>query len=732
MSTIYSIALPVPLFKTFDYLSENTELRPGQRVLVPFGHRKLVGLIWEKKNHSHLPKQRLKHIDTIIDPKPIIAAQWCYYCQWLSQYYHHPLGEVCFTVLPNLLRKTTPASYQTETCYQLSEQGIVAKKNDLNRAPKQRQTLQQLQSLETDLITPAQLQALQLDRTLLKPLIRKNLLQEIQQSLSPAHLPSSNQLQPALTLNDEQHQAITAISEKLQQFDVFLLEGITGSGKTEVYLQAIAKVIAAKQQALVLVPEISLTPQTIARFTKRFGERCVAIHSGLSDRERLNAWLNAKAGLIDIIIGTRSAAFTPFKDLGMVIIDEEHDLSFKQQDGLRYSARDFAIFRAQREKLPIILGSATPSLETLHNALIKKYQYLKLTKRTQQATLPNFIIADTRQLHLKAGLTPLLIAKIQQHLNNNKQVLLFLNRRGFSPVLMCHDCGWIDQCQRCQINFTYHQKKQRLICHHCDSQHQLPRFCPDCSSEQLIPVGVGTERIEDSLPELFPNVEIIRVDRDSTRKKGELNKLLDRIHQGGPKILIGTQMLAKGHHFPNVTLVGILNSDQGFFSSDFRAIERTGQLITQVSGRAGRSNVQGEVVIQTAQPDNPFLISLLQKGYHSFATQLLDERKACSLPPYSFFALLRSEAPRAGAAFNFLEVTKKFCQNKTDLSVEIFGPCEAPMAKRAGLFRQQLLFKASNRKQINQLLQQVMQQISQSKLARQVRWSIDVDPQELY
>lgn len=730
MSTIYSIALPVPLFKTFDYLSKEANLQAGQRVLVSFGRRKLVGMVWERKAQSDLPQSKLKTIESQLDTEIVMDDRLRSYCQWLSQYYHHPLGEVCFTMLPNLLRKTTAASLQTETCYQLTSQGLEAVEINFKRAPKQWQTLQQLQRFKDQLITVEQLKTIEIEREHLRPLIKKMLLKTVQQAATPRK--ETDHLEQAPTLNQQQNVAVTAINQTQGSFAPFLLEGITGSGKTEVYLQAIDKVIAAKQQALVLVPEISLTPQTISRFTRRFGNRCVALHSGLSDRERLNAWLNAKAGQVDIVIGTRSAIFTPFERLGIIIIDEEHDLSFKQQEGLRYSARDFAILRAQREQLPIVLGSATPSLESLHNAIENKYHHLKLTQRAREATLPHYLTADYTQASSQHGLTPLLIQKMQQHLEQNKQVLLFLNRRGFSPVLMCHECGWIDRCERCQINFTYHQNKRRLICHHCDSQHPIPSYCPDCTSEQLIPVGVGTERIEEVLPELFPNTEIIRVDRDSTRKKGELHRLLDKIHEGGAKILIGTQMLAKGHHFPEVTLVGILNCDYGFFSSDFRAIERTGQLITQVAGRAGRDNVQGEVVIQTAQPNNPLLIILLKEGYHAFAEQLLEERSVCGLPPYHFFALLRAEANRNDHAQQFLQSIKQLCQPHAQSAVAVLGPCEAPMAKRAGLFRQQLLLKAHSRKQMNHLLQRLTFHASESKLARQVRWSIDVDPQEFY
>ncbi len=531
-----------------------------------------------------------------------------------------------------------------------------------------------------------------------------------------------------LVLNNEQQTAVTAITHAKNTYQTFLLDGVTGSGKTEVYLQAIEKFLANEKQILVLVPEIGLTPQTIQRFTERFNVPVVALHSGLTERERLNAWLNAKNNTAKIVIGTRSAVFTPFENLGLIIVDEEHDLSFKQQEGFRYHARDIAIMRAHFNNIPIVLGSATPSLESLHNATQNRYHTLRLQERAGGAKLPGFEVLDIRKKDLDEGLSPVLLARMKEHLDRGEQVMLFLNRRGFSPVLMCHGCGWIAECKRCDSRMTYHHFSKRLHCHKCNAERPVFKECQHCKATELHPVGLGTERLEAAIEKYFPNFSIARLDRDTTQRKGSMETLLNDIHSGQHSILIGTQMLAKGHHFPNVTLVAIVDVDGGFFSTDFRALERTGQLILQVAGRAGRMEKLGTVIIQTRQPEHPLLHILLKEGYSSFAKMILQEREEALLPPYSFFALFRAEAHQLTKAMEFLQSLKN--QNPAS-ALQLSGPYPAPMAKRAGYHRCHLILQSNQRKSLREFLQKVLSTMEKNSGKQKVRWSLDVDPVEL-
>ncbi len=532
-----------------------------------------------------------------------------------------------------------------------------------------------------------------------------------------------------LILNNAQKQAIEAIQMALDRFQVFLLEGVTGSGKTEVYLQVIQSFLNHNQSILVLVPEIGLTPQTIQRFYARFSVPLVLLHSGLTERARLNGWIAAKSGHAKIIIGTRSAIFTPCQNLGLIIIDEEHDLSFKQQEGFRYHARDIAIMRAHFNKIPIILGTATPSLETLHKANINKFQKLCLPMRAGKASLPEFNIIDIRNQTLDQGLSQSLLKEITIHLARNEQVMLFLNRRGFAPVLMCHACGYVAICKRCDKRMTYHHQLERLHCHHCDAQKKVPKQCEACR-EILHFLGMGTERLEMVLAKYFPAHSIVRIDRDNTKQKGSIEKLLAQIQSGEHQILIGTQMLAKGHHFPNVTLVGIVDMDGGLFSHDFRGLERMAQLLLQVSGRAGRMEKPGKVFIQTHHPDHPLLQQLFSGSYQQFADSLLCERKESGLPPFAYLALFRAEAYQMQHASDFLNQVKNLMQPCA--SLHILGPIPAPMPRRAGRYRMQLLLQAEERKTLQKLLTDTMPLIEKIKSKSRVRWSLDVDPLEMF
>lgn len=530
-----------------------------------------------------------------------------------------------------------------------------------------------------------------------------------------------------LTLNSEQERALTKICEKRNAFNVYLLDGVTGSGKTEVYLQAIATMLASGKQCLVLVPEISLTPQTIARFRERFNVPIAALHSNLSDGDRMAAWLQAKAGDVKIVIGTRSAIFTPFANLGLIIVDEEHDQSFKQQDRFRYNARDLAVMRANKNSIPVVLGSATPSLESLLNVRRGRYQLLPLPTRAGGACLPEFKMLDIRQAKLQEGFSEALLHAMSEQLALGNQVMLFLNRRGFAPVLYCHECGWIAECKRCDARLVYHRKPLELRCHHCDARMMIPKKCGACDNKQLEAVGLGTQRVEEILQLQFPDVPVIRVDRDSTRKKDALPDLLAQIHENKPAILLGTQMLAKGHHFPQVTLVGMIDADNGLFSADFRAAEQMGQLLLQVAGRAGRAEKKGVVMIQTRCPDHIYLQTLIHEGYAAFAELLMREREQFILPPYSYYAVFRAEAHSEKSAANFLETIRDLSGLLSN-SISMLGPIPDVISKKKGLFGQHLIVRAEKRAGLQHAIATLLNKLEERKESRTVKWVLDVDP----
>lgn len=527
-------------------------------------------------------------------------------------------------------------------------------------------------------------------------------------------------------LNDDQGRAVECILASLGRFQAFLLDGVTGSGKTEVYLRVIEACLAKQQQVLVLVPEISLTPQTVDRFRARFQMPVFAMHSGLSDQARLRVWLAASSGEASIVIGTRSAVFTPFKQLGLIVVDEEHDASFKQHDRFRYHARDVAVMRAHQTNIPIVLGSATPSLESYFNVARERYFHLILSARAGSAVLPETRVIDVRNQWLDDGLSPSLKTAMGDVLAAGHQVMLFLNRRGFSPVFYCESCGWMAVCDRCDARMVYHRSPERLHCHHCDARRALPATCGECHANTVKPIGLGTQRLEESLKVHFPSVPVIRVDRDSTRKKGAMEALLKEVHAHPSAILLGTQMLAKGHHFPNVTLVGVVDADSGLFSSDFRSAENMAQLLMQVAGRAGRAEKPGSVLIQTRYPDSPYLTQLLELGYRAFAFQLLSEREAASLPPYAYLASLKAEAHAEKTVVQFLEKIKAAASGLTD--VFVLGPLPLGLTKRKGLHGLQLVLKAKQRGRLHAYLEGLITQLQDDKSSARVKWSLDVDP----
>lgn len=537
---------------------------------------------------------------------------------------------------------------------------------------------------------------------------------------------------PPIVCNPAQQHAIDHVAATWGQFGVFLLDGVTGSGKTEVYMQLIQTVLDKGQQVLVLVPEITLTPQLQARFESRFNTFIAISHSKLTDMQRKNAWLLMQSGACSLLLGTRSALFTPMPRLGLIILDEEHDSSFKQQEGFRFSARDVAIMRGKFAQTPVLLGSATPSLESLYNIRQARYHHLPLPERAGSALPPIVEIIDIRQQKLNEGLSPILLNEMRLTLNKDEQVLLFLNRRGFAPTLICNDCGWVARCVHCDANLVIHRHKSLLRCHHCGTEHRLIQTCPACQTHNLVSVGLGTERIESVLGTLFADKTVIRLDRDSTSHKGALERYLTQIHAGDAHIILGTQLLAKGHHFPNVTLVAILDVDSGLFSTDFHSGEKLAQLIVQVSGRAGREQKQGKVILQTRQPEHPLLVELLRDGYSKFAALALQERERAKLPPFSYQALLRAHSASEVLPENFLQSVAALAKTLNASNVQILGPIPAPMARRAGQYRYQLLFQHDNRNGLHHLLRQLVPKISGLNVGQKVRWSIDVDPVDLY
>lgn len=535
-----------------------------------------------------------------------------------------------------------------------------------------------------------------------------------------------------LTLNDEQQLALNEINAAQNTFQPFLLEGITGSGKTEIYLRAAQKVFDVGDQALILVPEISLTPQTEQRFIAKFGQAVICYHSRMTPKERFTAWLKVRLGLASIVIGTRSSIFLPFTKLGLIVVDEEHDASFKQQEGFRYSARDMAVLRAKLSACPIVLGSATPAFESLFNAQMGKYRHLILSMRATNVQLPTITHFDTRHKKLEGGLSAQLIARIEQHLKQNGQVLLFINRRGFAPTYLCYSCSWMAECPRCDARLTYHQRQNALICHHCTYQTSAMQQCPKCETDDLHPVGQGTEQLEAVLAKRFTDIPIARIDSDATRKKGSLEELLHKAHHKEIPLLIGTQMLAKGHHFPHLSLVAIVDADGGLFSVDFRAVERMAQLLIQVAGRAGRVHQAGEVIIQTCFPDHPLLKQIRHQNYQPLAESLLAERAACQLPPFAHFALVRAHSSQPQLPLQLLsEIQQSLCKLAI-AEVQILGPVPAPMHRKKGNYRYQLLIQAKDRKPLHHVLSYSTILLEKSTLAKRLRWSLDVDPLEMF
>lgn len=722
--TVCKITIPHTNRDCFDYLGGNVKPVPGARVLVPFKKQTRLGVVVGEGAAEH-NNITLKSITELIDSEALITPPIMALCHWISSYYQSPLSEVIPLALPKKLREGHAAVLPPTDYYQLNIPLDQAKALVGKRAVKLQALLEFLGS-RTEAVTKKTLTEAGFNKSQLDALINLQAINLIQLITWP-RCNGQNNSKPLL-LNEEQNEAVTTINSQLNSYHCFLLQGITGSGKTEVYLQVIAEVLAQNRQVLILVPEIGLTPQLLQRFSSRFDLPMAVIHSGLNESERAHAWLAAKQNLVKLVIGTRAAIFTPLPSLGLIVIDEEHDASLKQMDGVRYYARDCALMRAWQANIPVILGTATPSLESLHNCNLQKYTRIRLTQKALNSTPLQYQLLDLRNHGLQEGLAMPTLKTIREHLNHGNQVLVFINRRGFAPVLICHACGFMADCRACDSHLTMHRQSRRLICHHCGLAQAIPSVCKQCQGRELIPVGTGTQRIFEYLKQEFPDINVLRIDRDEVQKKESLNHYLESIHKGEVQLIVGTQMLAKGHHFPKLTLVVVVDADNGFYNQDFRAIEQLGQLLTQVAGRAGRAERPGQVLIQTHLPHHPLLNILIQQGYDAFSKELLQAREEAALPPYYFLAMIRAQDRQNSKIVSTLQTMKQFLRT---FSIEVLGPAPAPLARKANQYRMQLLLKSASRKQLQSALTALRTWIDNNKQAPGVRWNIDVDPQDL-
>lgn len=721
MSLRVRVGVPVPLPRLFDYACNDPEqaaaLKPGVRVLIEFGRRKLVAMVIATEVGA---LEGLKPILSVLDTEALAdPALWAVFPR-VARYYLAPLGETLATVLPVGLRRSTPMVQAERLIYTLSAAGI-AKGAPLRGAARQR-LWEKLQSAPASQSELAQIHARW--RPVIDTWIEGGWVDAL--PISPYAPPPI--LAPAPALSEEQTAVLATIGAAVERFSVFVLDGVTGSGKTEVYLRLIADTLARGQQALLLVPEIGLTPQLVARVRERLPGRVAAMHSELSEGERVEAFVAAARGEVDVVIGTRSAVWTPLPRLGLVLVDEEHDASYKQQDGIRYHARDVALLRAQGVGAAVVLGSATPSLESLRNVEQGRYQRLIMSKRIGAARQPRWRVVDLRGLWLKDGLAPTTLEIIDQHLQAGGQVLVFKNRRGFAPSLLCHDCGWHAECPDCDIALTFHRGVSWLRCHQCGHQQRPPNACPSCQSLALVPQGAGTERLEVALSEAFPGVPLVRLDRDTTSRKSSFAAAIDELMRGIPTLIVGTQMLAKGHHLPAVTLAVIVGVDEGLMSADFRASERLAQLIVQVAGRAGRAERAGEVLLQTHLPEHPLLATLLRKGYGEYARLALEERRETDLPPIGHAAVIRAEHVDGEKADRFLSELLDACPADCRAGVEVSGPLPAPQPRRQGRWRFQVVLMASERSALHAFLAVAVEQAYARARDHKLRWSVDVDP----
>ena len=720
---IVRVALPVPLPQCFDYTAES--IAPGDLgrcVRVPFGRGEKTGLIVALPDAAELPVERLKPVIAIQREAPALPADWLALVEFTARYYQHPLGEVVAMALPPRLRRADAvAGAEADPLLELSAAGRQA----LADSKRESRALALLRSLDAD--GPSRRQLL---RDHHGPAVSDALKRGW---ITPGSAADPAQMAGAPTLTDEQQAAVASLSEGFGRFQPFLLFGVTGSGKTEVYLRLVQQVIAGGGQALILVPEIALTPQLEGRVAGRFpAARVVSLHSALAEGARSQGFVQAMEGRADIVLGTRLSVFTPLPRLGLIVVDEEHDASYKQHEGVRYSARDLAIWRARQRSVPIVLGSATPSLESWHAAETGRYKRVELASRAVAATLPKVRPVDVRREKLQHGVSEHLLRAVEARLQKGEQSLIFLNRRGYAPVLSCPSCGWVSRCPHCTANMVLHLADRRLRCHHCSFEAGIPLACPDCGDQDIQPFGRGTQRLEETLAERFPTARVLRVDRDAARTRSQWDALLEQIGNGEADILVGTQMMAKGHDFPKLTFVGVLNADSSLFAADFRAPERLFQQLMQVGGRAGRGQLPGEVMVQTQYPDHPLYQCLTRHDFQRYAALQLDERKQARFPPFAANALLCATADEVGTALDWLKAARaEALPYAQAFGVMVFDPVPMRMVRLARRERAQLLVEAPARPALQAFLSAWSERLWALKPPRVLRWHLDVDPAEV-
>ena len=726
---VIDVAVFAPLRQTFDYRLpkrfQSVDNLIGTRVLVPFGRSTRVGVVLNRKSSSEVEQEKLKAIVELLDDHPLLGGENLELARWAARYYHHPLGEVIAAMLPTRLRRRRslpPVNHHAWRITTGGKQGLAA----LGRnAPRQKEVLR---LLRTGACAPQALSSLEFAwRPVVKRLLAKAWIEQIDDDTPPA---PNAPVEPGVVLTEEQNVAAQMIIENFSAFKAIVLQGVTGSGKTEVYLAAVESCLDRGGQSLVLVPEIGLTKQLVGRFQARFGERVGVIHSGLTDRERASTWALCMHREVRVLVGTRSAVWVPMPDLALVVVDEEHDQSYKQHEGFRYSARDIATVRAQQGGFPVVLGSATPSLESLANVGRGKYARAVISSRPRDIPMPLISCVDVRGLKLTAGLSDALIDSIRTHLARGEQALLFLNRRGYSPLLICRNCGEPQRCDRCDAYVVFHKALGVTRCHHCDRQWHANRPARCCEEAEIAQIGLGTERIEEAITELFPDKKVRRLDRDSVRRKGYYEEVITAVARGEVDILIGTQMVAKGLDFAGVTLVGVVDADSRLYSVDFRADERLAQLLLQVAGRAGRTMTQGRVLIQTHHPHHPVLRRIIDDGYNAYAVAALRERKQAGLPPYSAMAIIRAESAKPAGALDFLRLARGLLVARAIPQVEVSYPIPALMERRAGKYRALVVIRASRRSHSGQLISDHMERLEDLARQTRVRWSLDIDPQD--
>lgn len=728
MTQIVRIALPFPKHQLFDYLVEDgVALEVGRCVRVPFAAGEKTGVVVAVNPPDAHNIDKLRAVREVMLDVPCLPAKWLALTEFASRYYQYPWGEVIATALPPGLRRAVHLPREDDPVLCASAEGRAALEKAQGEGKKITRPLSAVQIALTHGASRRNLLAEQLGETGMAAVraARKN------GWLEPSHARSDLTPFEPLPLNEEQAIAVKAVQASLGQYNSFLLHGVTGSGKTEVYLQLIAATLARGEQALMLVPEIGLTPQLLERVSARFpGARWLALHSALADGARSRGFIQALQGEVDIVLGTRLSVFVPLPKLGLIIVDEEHDPSFKQQEGLRYSARDLAVWRARSEGIPVLLGSATPALESWLHAKERRYTRLSMPRPAVAENPPTMRIVDTRRIKLDQGLTPHLVSALGKRVEAGEQSLVFLNRRGYAPVVMCSGCGWVSKCDHCSANKVFHQADGLLRCHHCGSQDRAPRACPQCGNQDIHAFGRGTQRLEERLTELLPTARILRVDRDAVRNPAQWQAVRDQIASGEADILVGTQMLAKGHDFPRLTLVGTIGADASLYSADYRAPERLFQQLMQVAGRSGRGNIPGEVIIQTEFPEHVLYQCLAKQDYAAFAEQELVERQRAGFPPYSYHAILRAEAPELAQAIAFLKQARQQIQALAT-TVRAFDPIPLRMVRRARYDRAQLVLEADSRAQLHTLLSVWVPQLYATKVPREFRWHLDIDPIEL-